>query len=85
MGDDLATMLDVFDHDPVKAREIHLRLLDVFTALFTEPSPAPLKAGLAMVGLPGGGLRLPLVAASDAASATLREALVAAGVELSGG
>lgn len=82
VGPDLATMIEVFDHDPVKAREIHLRLLDVFTTLFDEPSPAPLKAGLAMVGLPGGGLRLPLVEASDAVADRLRAALVAAGVEL---
>lgn len=84
VGDDLAVMLDVFESDPAKAREIHLRLLPLFEALFADSSPGPLKAGLRMLGLPGGGLRLPLVASGDAVVAGVADALVAAGVEVAG-
>jgi 4-hydroxy-tetrahydrodipicolinate synthase len=82
VGDDIAAMIDVFATDPHKAREIAGRIHPVCTTLFAEPSPAPLKAGLALLGLPGGPVRGPLVDASDDVRARLRDALVAAGVEV---
>ena len=81
VGDDLAAMLDVYESDPAKAREIHLRLLPLFEALFADSSPGPLKAALRVVGLPGGGVRLPLVEPGEDVVALLRAALRAAGVE----
>lgn len=41
------------------------RLLPVFEGLFKSSSPGPLKAALAMMGIPAGPLRLPLVAPKD--------------------
>lgn len=81
VGDDLAAMLDVFESDPAKAREIHLRLLPLFEALFADSSPGPLKAALRMLGLPGGGVRLPLVEPGEDVAVRLRDALRAARVE----
>jgi 4-hydroxy-tetrahydrodipicolinate synthase len=62
-----------------EARELHARLLPAMDALFTEPNPIPLKAGLALTGLAGDQLRLPLVRAEDATRAKLAAALAAAG------
>lgn len=41
------------------------RLLPLFEGLFQAPSPAPLKAALQALGLPGGRVRLPLVEAPE--------------------
>jgi 4-hydroxy-tetrahydrodipicolinate synthase len=43
-----------------RARELHYRLLPLFDALFCETNPIPVKTALAMQGLCGAALRLPL-------------------------
>lgn len=81
VGPELAGLAASYESDPVKAREIHLRLMPLFHALFLEPNPAPLKAILNDVGLPAGPVRLPLVDAGDATLRELRSALDHAGVD----
>jgi 4-hydroxy-tetrahydrodipicolinate synthase len=81
-GDELARMIEVFPTDPATARQIHWRLLPVFEALFIEPSPAPLKAALTMLGLPAGSLRLPMVPISQSTYTTLRDAMADAGLNV---
>jgi 4-hydroxy-tetrahydrodipicolinate synthase len=61
--------------DPVRARECHFQLLPFFAALFLETNPIPVKAALALRGLCGETLRLPLVPAQDATRQALRQAL----------
>ena len=80
VGNETAEMLEVFETDPVRARQLHLRLLPLFTGLFVDASPGPLKAALGMVGLPGGPVRPPLADADPETVATLRRALESAGV-----
>ena len=46
--------------DMDRARAIHYRLLPLFDALFCETNPIPVKAALAMLGLIGDEIRLPL-------------------------
>jgi 4-hydroxy-tetrahydrodipicolinate synthase len=75
VGSDLAGMIDAFPTDPAKAREIHQRLIDLFRALFADASPGPLKAGLNLVGLPGGPVRPPLADANEAVVDLVRAAL----------
>ena len=82
VGDDIARMVEVFDTDPAKALQIHLRLLPIFTGLFCDPSPGPLKAALRMVGLPAGPVRPPLADADERVETIVRDALEAAGVSL---
>lgn len=82
VGDDIARMVDIFATDPAKAAEIHLRLLPVFTALFVDASPGPLKAALRMLDLPAGPVRPPLADADADVQGIVREALVSAGVAL---
>jgi len=58
-----------------EARRLHYRLLPLAQALFCEPSPAPLKAGLNMLGIEVGDPRLPLVPATEKCRAQVRAAL----------
>lgn len=81
VGPDMAAMVEVFPTDPGKAREIHLRLLPLMTALMTlDPSPGPLKAALRQMGLPGGPVRPPLVDVDPDGDRAVADALAAAGV-----
>jgi 4-hydroxy-tetrahydrodipicolinate synthase len=54
------------DGDFARARQIHLRLLPLFDALFCETNPIPLKAAVAMLGLASDEIRLPLTPLTDA-------------------
>ncbi len=80
VGEDIAAVVETFPTDPAKAREIFFRIAPLCAALFREPNPAPLKAALAMLGLPAGPVRLPLVEVGESTRAGLREALEAAGL-----
>lgn len=83
VGDDMKAMHTAFfSGDRRKAAEINAKMLPMIRACFqsTTPSPAPLKAALGMMGLPGGGLRLPLVEANDQESAMVRSALTRYGI-----
>lgn len=83
VGLDMAHMIEVFPTDPVKAREIHHRLLPLLTTLMrADTSPGPLKAALRLLGLPGGPVRPPLADADERVTRLVREALLAAGVQL---
>jgi 4-hydroxy-tetrahydrodipicolinate synthase len=62
------------------ARTWHYRLLPLMDANFLETNPAPVKAALHLMGRIQNVLRLPLIPVSDSTRATLRSALVRAGV-----
>jgi 4-hydroxy-tetrahydrodipicolinate synthase len=65
-----------------EAARIHLKMLPVVRALFqpTTPSPAPLKAAMEMIGVPSGGLRLPLSPCNEAERAIVSRALTEYGI-----
>ena len=48
-----------------RARALHLKLRVLSQMLFAEPSPAPVKAALALLGRCGADVRLPLVPATE--------------------
>ena len=75
LGDELAEMVRVFDQDPVRARELHLATMPVHRALFSEPSPSPLKGVLNALGLPAGPVRGPLAAAAPVTVQSVLDAL----------
>ena len=66
--------------DVAEARAIDEELRPVIDALAVTTNPIPVKAALAMLGHDVGGLRLPLVEATEDEKATIREALERAGV-----
>lgn len=78
----LEMMQAYWDGNLAKAREIHLRLLPVVSALFpaTTPSPVPVKAALQLQGFDCGDLRLPLVEANEQERNNLRVAMEHAGL-----
>ncbi|HXV56660.1 MAG TPA: 4-hydroxy-tetrahydrodipicolinate synthase [Gaiellaceae bacterium] len=62
------------------ARALDAELRPVIEALAVTTNPIPVKAALALLGHEVGGLRLPLVEATDEERAAIREALERAGV-----
>ncbi|MFC7550808.1 4-hydroxy-tetrahydrodipicolinate synthase [Plantactinospora sp. GCM10030261] len=76
-------MIEAYDRaEVVAARELHRRLLPLFTGIFRTQGTILVKAAMAAVGLPAGPVRPPLVDATDAELAQLRDDCAAAGLEL---
>jgi 4-hydroxy-tetrahydrodipicolinate synthase len=71
VGNEMRRMID----EPEARHEIHQSLRDLFKALVVTTGPIPVKAALAMLGHDVGGLRLPLVEASEEEKAVIREAM----------
>lgn len=63
------------DCDWATARRANGQVFGLVQALFAEASPAPVKAAMAMLGLGGETLRLPMVPVSDGLRARLRGVL----------
>ena len=61
--------------EPESRRELHESLSELFEALFVTSNPIGVKAALNMLGHDVGGLRLPLVEASEEERAVVRAAL----------
>ncbi|MEA2331215.1 MAG: 4-hydroxy-tetrahydrodipicolinate synthase [Thermoleophilaceae bacterium] len=61
--------------EPEHRHEIEADLRDLYDALSVTTNPIPIKAALNLAGLAVGGLRLPLVEASEEETAVLRAAL----------
>jgi 4-hydroxy-tetrahydrodipicolinate synthase len=70
-GPEVRRMID----EPENRQEIHDSLADLFAALSVTANPIPVKAALEMIGHRVGGLRLPLVAASEHERAVVRASL----------
>jgi 4-hydroxy-tetrahydrodipicolinate synthase len=84
-GDRLREMIDAFGAGDVgTARQIHYELLPVYTGLFRNQGAVMTKAALEMLGLPGGAVRGPLLAATEAERHQLVLDLVAGGVKVTG-
>ncbi|MEY3168840.1 MAG: hypothetical protein RL421_83 [Actinomycetota bacterium] len=83
VGAELREMLDSwFAGNSARALEIHQKLLPVYTGTFRTQGAILTKAALAMMGMPGGKVRLPLVDATAAQITQLREDLRAGGVKV---
>ncbi len=81
VGDRLVAMAQAFWAGRVQeALEINRAMLPVYTGIFRTQGVILTKAALALQGLPGGPLRLPLIDATPEQIARLREDLRDAGV-----
>jgi len=76
-GPEIAEMVAIHAHDPVRARVRHLACMPLHRALFLDPNPGPLKAALAARGLPSGPVRLPLADAGADVRARVVDTLAA--------
>jgi 4-hydroxy-tetrahydrodipicolinate synthase len=71
IGREMRRMID----EPDARQELHDTYADLFDAMFVTSSPTPVKAALNMLGIDVGGLRLPMVEASEDEAAHVRAAL----------
>ena len=76
VGTEMRRMID----QPESRREIDESLQPLYRALAVTTNPIPVKAAMAMAGHDVGGLRLPLVEASEEERAEIRSALEAHGL-----
>ncbi len=85
VGDRLHEMIDAFGAgDVARARQIHYELVPVYTGLFRNQGAVMTKAALDLLGQPGGAVRGPLLAATEAERHQLTLDLTAGGVKLPG-
>ena len=85
VGDRLHEMIEAFTAGRNgDARKLHLDMLPVNVGLFRNQAAVLTKAAMEMLGLPGGGVRGPLIPASEDERRQLREDLTAGGVKLPG-
>jgi len=85
VGDRLHEMIDAFGAgDVTRARQIHYELMPVYTGLFRNQGAVMTKAALDLLGQPGGAVRGPLLAATEAERHQLMVDLTAGGVKLPG-
>nr|WP_276316309.1 4-hydroxy-tetrahydrodipicolinate synthase [Paenibacillus artemisiicola] len=76
IGKPMKAMIQAYlDGDVSRATKLHGEQLPIFKGLFDLPNPVLVKAALSFQGLPVGGVRLPLVAASESELETLRRVL----------
>ena len=74
IGKEMKAMVDAwFAGDTAKATEWHLELFPVFKGIFVTANPVPIKALLNMNGHKVGGVRLPLVEATQEELKFLRD------------
>jgi 4-hydroxy-tetrahydrodipicolinate synthase len=76
VGNEMRRMVD----EPQRRDEIDASLKDVYETLFLTSSPTCTKAALNLLGLDAGGLRLPLVPATEQELAAVRAMLVRHGL-----
>ncbi|MDT4891109.1 MAG: 4-hydroxy-tetrahydrodipicolinate synthase [Pseudonocardiales bacterium] len=74
-------LIEAFERGDVDtARRLHRQLLPIYTGIFRTQGTILVKAGLRLRGLDAGGVRLPLVDATDHELSHLRADLSAAGL-----
>ena len=84
-GDRLHEMIDAFGAgEASRARQLHYDLIPLYDGLFRNQGAVLTKAALDLLGLPGGTVRGPLLAATDAERRQLALDLTAGGVKLPG-
>jgi len=83
VGDRIFEMLEAFTEGRnAQAAKLHQSMLPVNVGLFRNQAAVLTKAAMDMLGLPGGGVRGPLLPASDAERQKLRDDLAAGGVNI---
>ncbi|MBC8103330.1 MAG: 4-hydroxy-tetrahydrodipicolinate synthase [Cytophagales bacterium] len=83
IGPDLARLNHAwFAGEQEAAATIFLKMLPLIRAIFSAPSPAPLKSAMKALGNPSGGVRLPLVDLDGAEEQVVYDALLRYGFQI---
>jgi len=69
VGPEYKEMIECFESNPARARELHHQVTPLVQQLFANPSPVPVKVALASKGFDCEAVRLPLVQLSAEAKA----------------
>ncbi len=81
VGNEMRAIYDAAkEGDLDRAKQLDDELQPFYAALAVTANPIPVKAGLEMLGIASGRLRLPMVEADETQRATVREALEARGL-----
>ncbi|MDT8902461.1 4-hydroxy-tetrahydrodipicolinate synthase [Anaeroselena agilis] len=81
VGREIKAMITAFlAGELARARELHLKLLPVYRAMFIATNPTPVKAAVNMLGLAAGDVRLPLVAPGAADLEKIRAEMLKIGL-----
>ncbi len=83
VGSLIKELLDAFPTDIAKARELHLRLIPVYKALFAAPNPVPVKFATSLFGFDCESVRLPLVGLTAEEKSGVERALTNANIRIS--
>jgi len=74
VGNEMQDMITAYKEGNITlASQYHQQLLSTFKAVFSAPSPSPIKALLNMQGINVGGVRLPLLPLNEAEMRILRK------------
>lgn len=71
-----------FAGDIEGSRELQLKAIPLINALFSEVNPIPVKKAVSLMGMEGGGLRMPLTEMEEANAQKLAQAMRAFGIQL---
>jgi 4-hydroxy-tetrahydrodipicolinate synthase len=81
VGREIGEVMDAFLAGDINhAKDIHLKLLNIFNKLFMITNPIPVKAALNIIGENVGGVRLPLTEAREHVLDELRKELKSLGL-----
>ena len=75
IGAELKALIEAFPTDPAKATKIGKSLQPAIKAIFSAPSPVPIKWALSMRGFDCESVRLPLVKMSDSQKSAIESVL----------
>jgi 4-hydroxy-tetrahydrodipicolinate synthase len=75
VGAKIKHMCEIFLEDPMGAKKLHHELIPVYKALFSAPSPVPVKYATSLKGFDCEQVRLPLVQLNEVEKKVVRDAL----------
>ncbi len=77
MGPQIMEMVQAFATEPARAKQLHHAVMPMIKALFSSPSPVPVKYAMSLRGFDSQRVRLPLVELEDVEKQIVDKALAA--------
>lgn len=77
-------VMKLMEGDVEGSRKLQLKYIPLIKALFSEVNPIPVKAAMELMGYQAGPLRMPLTRMEEAHRQVLRQAMIDAGVKVTG-